>query len=195
MLNYDRQRVMGKKEFLQHVFADALDAYIGADSKLKDTIRSIAKCKVRALSDKIAGKKYTASYIYTEGYWTRKMDPNMLMKAVAVNMSFPEYYTCSPLNVSNLMYVTIAFLADPEDILKRSVTREEKKLLKTLNSCYNVVHIYMEDPDYIDDLNRKLMNLKHGYNIAYTATWSFDAEALLSDDFFTRGVKCGITSL
>lgn len=193
MLNYVRHMNMNKKEFMHSFFADALDAYISAEAKFSRIVRCIADYEKEIVSKKIIGKQYLAKNIISDDYYSRGINKDMMMKAVAVDVSFPDTWS-SPLSRYNLMYIHIGFLGDPDDILKMGVTSAEKKILSELNHYYKDRY-FDGGLDSICDLNSSLRDLKHHYNIAYKATWTFDAEAILSEDFFIKGFKCGITSL
>ena len=187
---------MEKKELMQHILADTLDAYVGVYSKLRSIINIMGDCKKNTVYDMIVGKQYLAKNIvdFVDKYSTKGIDPDMMLKAVAVDVEYSSYYYNNPLNGPYLMHLNIAFLGNPEDILKKSVTDAEKKILNNLKVFYDTPRLNT-DLEVIRRLNSDLKYLKHGYNIVYIPVWSFDAKAFLSDDFFLRGLKCGITSL
>lgn len=193
---------MKEIELIQGALARSAERLFNAEAECRANIDWILCKKAEYIVSKLREKTFTVKSLISKDHWAAKYYiQDAIMKPVILSYRTEKYNFLRELkNVDGYnypAYLEIDFMIDPQYILKLPIklTDKERSILSKLKRYYSVFKVSQKDGERLLKLSSDLEDLKNHIHVSYSGVWKFTLSDMLGDDFITRGLKKGNTSI
>lgn len=192
---------MEKISFYQQAFLRSAEKLLGAEAETRKMLERLAWEKAEAVAKKIIGKTFDATQLISTVSYYYKDYKGYDYKAVfaegSVVDNFVDNITDNHRFYKNdsLLYVSVLFMRDPNEVPGIKLTDKEKSCLKALSWFWDRVKDG-ENPHYktygsksIYDIHRELCELKNNLHLVYDLQWSYSLQDITSSNFLSCGLR------